>query len=64
MNTPEPLTALALICTLSPSPPAESSGELIAQQLLDELAEHDVTGTTVRVVDHDARPGSSSTWGR
>jgi hypothetical protein len=30
---------------------------LIARQLLGELAQHDVTGATVRVVDHDARPG-------
>jgi multimeric flavodoxin WrbA len=56
MNDPAPLTALALICTLSPSP-AESSSELIARQLLGELARLDVTGTTVRVVDHDVRPG-------
>lgn len=56
MNHPAPLTALALICTLSPSP-AESSSELIARQLLGELAKHDVTGTTVRVVDHDVKPG-------
>jgi len=56
MNQPVPLTALALICTLSPSP-AESSSELIARQLLGELAKHDVTGTAVRVVDHDVKPG-------
>ncbi len=51
-----PLTALALNCTLSPSP-AESSTELLAQQVLDALAGHDVTGSIVRVVDHDIRPG-------
>lgn len=51
-----PLTALALNCTLSPSP-AESSTELLAQQVLDALAGHDVTGSVVRVVDHDVRPG-------
>jgi multimeric flavodoxin WrbA len=50
------LNALALVCTLSPSP-AESSSELIAQQLLGELAKHDVSGTTVRVVDYDVKPG-------
>jgi hypothetical protein len=54
MNNPVPLTALALVCTLNPSP-AESSSELIAQQLLGELARHDVTGTSVRVVDHDVK---------
>ncbi|GAB2760122.1 NAD(P)H-dependent oxidoreductase [Terrabacter koreensis] len=51
-----PLTAVALNCTLSPSP-AESSTELLAQQVLDALAEHHVTGSMVRVVDHDVRPG-------
>ncbi|GAA2502209.1 flavodoxin family protein [Terrabacter carboxydivorans] len=50
------LTALALNCTLSPAP-AESSTELLAQQVLDALAEYDVTGSMVRVVDHDVRPG-------
>lgn len=50
------LTALALNCTLSPSP-AESSTELLAQQLLDALAEQHVSGSMVRVVDHDVRPG-------
>ncbi|WP_330474464.1 flavodoxin family protein [Terrabacter sp. C0L_2] len=50
------LTALALNCTLSPSP-ADSSTELLAQQVLDALAEHGVTGSMVRVVDHDVRPG-------
>jgi multimeric flavodoxin WrbA len=56
MNTPVPLTALALVCTLNPAP-AASSSELIAQQLLTELGQHGVTGSTVRVVDHDVRPG-------
>ena len=50
------LTALVLNCTLSPSP-TESSTALLASQVLDALAEHDVTGTMVRVVDHDVRPG-------
>jgi multimeric flavodoxin WrbA len=50
------LTALALVCTLKPSP-APSSTELMAQQLLTALAKHDVTGDTLRVVDHDVKPG-------
>ena len=56
MNSPAPITALALVCTLNPSP-AESSSDLIARQLLDDLAKHDVVGHTVRVVDHDVKPG-------
>ncbi|SOC57317.1 flavodoxin family protein [Ornithinimicrobium cerasi] len=51
-----PLTALVLNCTLSPSP-AASSTELLGQQVLDALATHGTTGSQVRVVDHDVRPG-------
>ena len=56
MTESTPLRALALVCTLSPSP-TESSSELMARQVLDELAKHDVTGDVVRVVDHDVKPG-------
>jgi multimeric flavodoxin WrbA len=56
MTDSTPLRALALVCTLSPSP-AESSSELMARQVLEELAKHGVTGNVVRVVDHDVRPG-------
>ena len=51
-----PLRALALVCSLKPSP-AESSSDLLASQVLAALAEHDVTGEAVRVVDHDVKPG-------
>lgn len=50
------MKAIALACTLSPSP-AESSSVLIAQQVLDALATHGVSGEVVRVVDHDVKPG-------
>ena len=56
MTEPMPLTALALVCTLSSSP-APSSSQLMAEQVLAELATHDVSGALVRVVDHDVRPG-------
>lgn len=56
------LTALALNCTLSPSP-AESSTELMARNVLDALAEHGVAGEMVRVVDHDVRPGVEADMG-
>ena len=50
------LRALALVCTLSPSP-ASSSSDLLARQLLDALAQHgDAEVSAVRVVDHDVRP--------
>jgi len=60
--TSTPLRALALVCTLSPSP-AESSSELLAQQVLDALSEHDVTGSIVRVVDHAVAPGVEKDMG-
>lgn len=55
--TPDrPLRALALTCSLKPSP-AESSTDLLTRQLLDELATHGVQGELVRAADHDIRPG-------
>ena len=56
MTSAAPLRALALICTLNPSP-AKSSSELIADQILAQLAEHGVEHDKVRVVDHDVKPG-------
>lgn len=56
------LTALALSCTLKPSP-AESSSGLMADQLLGSLAEHGVTGTSIRVVDHAISPGVEADMG-
>src|SRR5919112_559557 len=50
------LRALALVCSLKASP-APSSSDLIARQVLEELARHGVTGDVVRVVDHDVKPG-------
>ena len=61
MATP-PLSALALVCSLKPSP-APSSSQLMAQQVLDELASHSVSGELVRVVDHDVRPGVEADMG-
>ncbi|SOE00672.1 flavodoxin family protein [Blastococcus haudaquaticus] len=56
MTEATPLRALALVCSLKASP-APSSSDLIARQLLEELAKHGVTGDVVRVVDHDVKPG-------
>src|SRR5689334_5229552 len=53
---PDALRALALVCTLEPSP-TESSTQLLTDQLLDALREQRVTCTSVRVVDHDVKPG-------
>lgn len=61
-DSPAPLTALALSCTLKPSP-AESSTDLLCRQVLDALSGHGVEGSLVRVVDHDVRPGVTSDEG-
>ncbi len=56
------LTALALVCTLKPSP-AASSSELLATQVLDALREQGVAGSHVRIVDHDVKPGVETDMG-
>lgn len=56
------LTALAINCTLTPSPDA-SSTELLLSQVMTALGEHDVTGSTVRLVDFDVRPGVEKDMG-
>jgi multimeric flavodoxin WrbA len=56
MSSPAPLSALALVCSLKPSP-SPSSSEKLARQVLDEMSAHGVTGDVVRVVDHDVKPG-------
>ncbi|MBM7807156.1 multimeric flavodoxin WrbA [Geodermatophilus bullaregiensis] len=48
--------ALALICSLKPSP-APSSSELLAGQVLEVLGEQGFASEVVRVVDHDVKPG-------
>ncbi|RJT81064.1 flavodoxin family protein [Arthrobacter cheniae] len=50
------LTALALICTLTPSP-EPSSSELMAQHILDELKGQNVDTSSVRVVDYNVKRG-------
>jgi multimeric flavodoxin WrbA len=56
------LTALALNCTLTPSP-AESSTRLMTAQVLAALDKLGVPGSTVRLVDLDVRPGVEKDMG-
>lgn len=56
------LTAIALTCSLKPSP-AASSTDLLASQVLEQLAGLGVTGHLVRVVDHDVKPGVAADIG-
>ncbi|BCL26654.1 flavodoxin family protein [Streptomyces aurantiacus] len=50
------MRALAFVCTLTASP-SPSSSHLIADQVMAEFRRLGVEGETVRVVDHDVRPG-------
>ncbi|MEU3143318.1 MULTISPECIES: flavodoxin family protein [unclassified Streptomyces] len=54
--------AVALVCTLTPSPGPSSSHHL-AGQVMSELAGLGVEGETVRVADHDIRPGVARDMG-
>jgi multimeric flavodoxin WrbA len=56
------VTALALNCTLKPTP-AASSTEKILSEVIAQLAENDVTGEIVRVVDADVKPGVEKDMG-
>jgi len=56
------MKALALNCTLKPSP-AVSNTEALARVVLDALEQQDVDTEIVRVVDHDVKPGVSSDEG-
>jgi multimeric flavodoxin WrbA len=57
------LTALALNCTLKPTPDESSTG-LLLSQVGDELRTHGVPMETIRVVNFDVRPGTSSDEGQ
>jgi multimeric flavodoxin WrbA len=56
------LTALALVCSLKPSP-AESSSELIADHVFATLADQGVTTEKLRCVDFDIAPGVEADMG-
>jgi len=55
-------TAIALNCTLKPSP-AVSSSEKLGGEVLAALSAHGVTGSTLRVVDFDVKPGVEKDMG-
>lgn len=57
-----PRSALALNCTLKPSP-APSSTDLLCRQLGTELERHDVALEVIRVVDHAVAEGTSADEG-
>jgi multimeric flavodoxin WrbA len=62
MDEAKPLTAVALVCSLKPTPEPSSSDKL-ARELIEALGNHGVTGTVHRVVDFDVRPGVEADLG-
>ena len=56
------LHALALVCTLKKSPDPSSS-QLLAEQVLEQLTEHDCSGEIVRVADEGIAFGVSTDEG-
>jgi multimeric flavodoxin WrbA len=55
-------TAIAISCTLKPSPDVSSS-DLLSSQILTALGRHGVSGELVRAVDHDLSPGVEADMG-
>lgn len=60
--TEDPLKALVLVCTLTPSP-QPSSSDLLGRQVAEELATHGVDSEVLRIVDHDVKPGVKTDMG-
>jgi len=56
------LRALVLGCSLKATP-APSSSELLGREVLTALADHDVDGEVIRIVDHRVRFGVSTDEG-
>lgn len=50
------ITALALNCTLKPSPETSSTQRLV-EEVLAEMAKHGAHGEQVRIADFDVKPG-------
>ena len=61
-SDPADLRAVAINCTLKPSPEESSCDRLLAL-VADSLADHGVATTTVRAVDLDIKPGVTSDEG-
>lgn len=59
---PDQLTAIALTCSLKPSP-AKSSTDLLASQVLAELAGLGISGHLVRIADHYVKAGVEADMG-
>ena len=62
MSADRPLTAVALVCTLKPSP-AESSSALMAEHICERLRGAGVKTESVRCVDYAIAPGVEADMG-
>lgn len=62
MSTPDPMTALAFVCTLKPSPTA-SSAQRLADVLLQPFADAGWQTSSLRLVDHRVLPGTATDEG-
>lgn len=59
-----PISAIAINCTLKRSGSGPSSTDKMIGLIAEELRRHDVeVGETIRIADHDVRPGVSSDEG-
>jgi multimeric flavodoxin WrbA len=59
-----PITACAINCSLARSDARESSTDAMIAVLREAFAKHGVTvGATIRIADHDVRPGVTSNEG-
>ena len=61
-NTQQSLKALALVCSLRPSP-SESSSDLLVCQVLEEMKQYNVDSTVLRVADYTIKPGVATDMG-
>ena len=61
-QTSAPLRAVALVCSLKPSP-APSSSDLIARHVFDTLEDQGVVCEALRCVDYDIAPGVQADMG-
>lgn len=52
----EVLKAVVLVCSLKPSP-ADSSSELLSNQVIEELRNYNVESEVIRIADYNIKPG-------
>jgi multimeric flavodoxin WrbA len=61
-NSPQSMSAIALVCSLKPSP-AASSSELMAEHVCEQLRGHGVKTDSLRCVDYSIAPGVETDMG-